>query len=51
MSIDGRPALESAPAPRRDGRRELAVGDQDLGLAVLEDEGDRGRVEAGVQRR
>ena len=41
--LEGR---ERAP----DGAREFAVGDQDLGLAVLEHEGDRLRVEARVQR-
>ena len=34
----------------RDGTRELAVGDQDLGPAVPEHEGDRLGVEARVQR-
>src|SRR3546814_20696931 len=32
-----------------DDRRELAVGEQHLGLAVVQDEADRGRVEAHVE--
>jgi len=35
---------------RLDDRREFAVGDQQFGLAVREDEGDRARVEPGIQR-
>ena len=44
---DEGPAVESGEGGA-DGRRELAVGDDCLCLAVLQDEGDGARVEAGV---
>ena len=48
MSITSGRRSSNASAAR--SCRELAVGDQDLGLAMLEQEGDRLGVEASVQR-
>ena len=46
---DQRPAL-SQPQGRADHPRKFAVDNERLGFAVVEHEGDRGRVEAGIER-